>query len=376
MTPPRASFPDVVPVLTDGHVLLRAHTMDDVPAIVEQCVDPDSIRWTTVPVPYRADDAREWVAQIGRDWESATGSRLWAITAAANPDTFLGTIDVRPRGAGIATIGYGLHPDGRGRHLMSSAVRLATQWWFDQGGVRMIWEANRGNFASWRVAHACGFTFHGILPQHLDHRGEPVDAYYGSVGCGDNLFRPVRPWHEAPVLEAGPVRLRPWRDSDGDAAPESDRTPWHFVPRGSIPTRGTFATWLLRRRERQMTGGVVNWCIADPVTDTAVGNVLLILDRYEPGAAELGYFLFEEARGQGLATAAAALATEFGFRARADAGLGLRRIVAVTVGDNHDSSRVLEKLGFAEWGQERQSMARADDSFDDARHWVRFPEPA
>ncbi|WP_392466693.1 hypothetical protein ACF3NS_13715 [Arsenicicoccus cauae] len=38
--------------LTDGVVLLRAHTEGDVPAIVEQCTDPESLRWTTVPRPY------------------------------------------------------------------------------------------------------------------------------------------------------------------------------------------------------------------------------------------------------------------------------------------------------------------------------------
>lgn len=155
----RATFPNCVPVLSDGWVLLRAHSPADAPGIVEQCADPTSIRWTTVPVPYGLDDARTWLAQIARDWESDSAPRLWAITSAADPDTFLGSIDVRPQGAGIATIGFGLHPSGRDRHLMSGAVRLVTRWWFDQGGVRMIWEANRGNFASWRVAHACGFTF-------------------------------------------------------------------------------------------------------------------------------------------------------------------------------------------------------------------------
>lgn len=368
----RATFPNCVPVLSDGWVLLRAHSPADAPGIVEQCADPTSIRWTTVPVPYGLDDARTWLAQIARDWESDSAPRLWAITSAADPDTFLGSIDVRPQGAGIATIGFGLHPSGRDRHLMSGAVRLVTRWWFDQGGVRMIWEANRGNFASWRVAHACGFTFHGILPQHLDHRGEPVDAYYGSVGRDDDLYHPVRPWHETPVLEAEQVRLRPWRDADIAAVPESDSTPQHFVPPGSIPTRDTFAPWLLRRRERQMTGMVVDWCIAERAGDVAVGNVLLILDRHEPGAAELGYVLFEPSRGRGLATTAARLATEFGLRSREDGGLGVRRILAVTVGDNTGSSRVLETLGFTEWGRQERATVRVDDSFDDTIHWVRF----
>lgn len=367
---PAVDFPQEVPVLTDGHVLLRAHTKADVPRIVEQCLDPESIAWTTVPLGYTRTMGREYVAEIKADWQTPGAVRTWAITDAADPTTFLGSIDVRPRGAGIAEIGFGLHPHGRGRHLMTGALRLATQWWFDQGGVRMSWTAFRGNIASWRVAHACGFRFNGVLPEHSDRRGEPTASYVASVGRDDNLFRPVTPWVEAPVLESEQVRIRAWRESDIEAVPDSDSTPLHFLPPGNIPTTGTFPQWLLRRRERVMTGGVVNWCIADPQTDAALGNVLLILDRYEPGAAELGYFLFEGARGRGLATAAAALATEFGFRPRAEGGLGLRRLIAVTVGDNVGSARVLDKLGFTRWGREPQACVRVDDTFDDADHWV------
>ena len=70
----RATFPNCVPVLSDGWVLLRAHSPADAPGIVEQCADPTSIRWTTVPVPYGLDDARTWLAQIARDRPSDTAS--------------------------------------------------------------------------------------------------------------------------------------------------------------------------------------------------------------------------------------------------------------------------------------------------------------
>jgi hypothetical protein len=45
-------FLDDVPVLTDGTVRLRAHCPQDAVAIVEQCTDPESMRFTTVPRPY------------------------------------------------------------------------------------------------------------------------------------------------------------------------------------------------------------------------------------------------------------------------------------------------------------------------------------
>lgn len=363
------TFPDIVPVLTDGHVLLRAHRERDLERIVEQCEDPESIAWTTIPVPYGPDHARDFLAQLARDWEQPDGTRLWAITAASDPDTFLGTIDVRPREAGIASIGFGLHPDGRGRGFMSGALRLATQWWFDTGGMRMHWEAHRGNFASWRVAHSCGFTFHGTVPQSLLQRGDALDAWTGSVGRDDDLARPVAPWHDPPVLEGEGVRLRPWRESDVDALEPTD-TPAHYLPPGPAPTPENFAEWVLVRRERAAFGQATHWCLADLTTDRALGQLVLIDRGQQAGTAELGYQLFPSARGQGAATRAARLVLAYGFGATEDGGRGLRRVTALTVGDNAASAAVLERLGFTEWGREPQFCARDDGTFDDARHWV------
>lgn len=362
------AFPECVPVLTDGHVLLRAHRERDAERIVEQCEDPESITWTTVPVPYGLDDARQFIEHIAADWEKPDASRLWAITDATDPDTFLGSIDIRPRGAGVASLGFGLHPEGRGRGLMTAAVRLATQWWFDSGGVRMHWEANRGNFASWRVAHACGFTFHGTVPQSLLQRGEALDAWTGSIGRDGDLSRPVTPWHEPVVLEGDGVRLRPWRESDVDAL-EPPNAPAHFVP-SPLPAPEGFRAWLLARRERTAFGQVTNWCIADLATDRALGHMLLIDENQEAGSAEIGYQLLPSARGRGVATRAGRLVLAHAFGPTERGGRDLRRVTALSVADNAASAAVLQRLGFTEWGREPQFCAREDGTFDDARHWV------
>lgn len=362
------SFPACVPVLTDGHVLLRAHRESDAERIVEQSQDPESIAWTTIPAPYGPDDARQFLELIAGDWERPDGNRSWAITAASDPDTLLGTIDIRPSGSGLASIGFGLHPQGRGRGLMTAAVRLATQWWFDRGGVRMHWEANRGNFPSWRVAHSCGFIFHGTVPQSLLQRGEVMDAWTGSIGRDGDLTKPVTPWHEPAVLEGAGIRLRPWRESDADALEPPD-TPAHFAP-GIPPTAETFAEWLLVRRERAAFNQATHWCIADLSTDRALGQVLLIDRGQQPGSAELGYQLFPSARGRGAATRAGRLVLAHAFSPAEQGGRGLRRVMALSVADNEASAAVLERLGFTQWGREPQFCAREDGTYDDARHWV------
>ena len=47
------SFPDSVPILVDAEagVTLRAPGRGDLPGMVEQCRDPEMIRWTSVPTP-------------------------------------------------------------------------------------------------------------------------------------------------------------------------------------------------------------------------------------------------------------------------------------------------------------------------------------
>ena len=64
-------------------VTLRAAARRDLPAIVEQCRDPEMVRWTTVPTPpggYQLRDAEEFLALTAAGW--TTGQRLgWTIAA-------------------------------------------------------------------------------------------------------------------------------------------------------------------------------------------------------------------------------------------------------------------------------------------------------
>ena len=115
--------------LTDGLVRLRAHTSADIDRIVEQSNDPESMQWTTVPRPYGPDEAREFLAHIEAGWADPKGHRYWAIEEVAAPGVYLGTIDLRPRGLS-AEVGFGLHPQGRGRGVMSGALRLVCRYWF------------------------------------------------------------------------------------------------------------------------------------------------------------------------------------------------------------------------------------------------------
>ncbi|KGN37069.1 GNAT family N-acetyltransferase [Knoellia aerolata] len=366
-------FPDSVPRLTDGVVRLRPHSPDDVDRIVEQCLDQASRRWTQVPRDYTADMAKEWLTTIAAGWDQADGDggRLWALEEVADDaHRFLGTIDLRPRAGARAEIGYGLHPDGRGRGLMARALRLVDQWWFDQGGRRVDWYAEVGNFASWAVARAAGYEFVTTLPEHVTHgEGHLVDAWFASIGR-DDPAAPRAAWLVPPVLEADGIRLRAWRDDDVASVEAPDHPP-HFVPSRAIPTLESWDEWLARRRFSMARGIGLNWCIADADTDVALGEVLVFVHAgtlADGDTAELGYFLHPRARGRGAARTAARLAVGHAFAPAEQGGLGLRRLVAETASDNLASNTVLESAGFTRWGHEDQATA-PDGSVGPADHW-------
>lgn len=69
---------------------------------------------------------------------------------------------------------------------MTRAVRLVTRWAFEMAELPIIhWATHAGNLASWRVAHACGFTLHGPRPLSVPQRGALRDGWYTSLRPGD-----------------------------------------------------------------------------------------------------------------------------------------------------------------------------------------------
>ncbi|GGM88890.1 hypothetical protein GCM10009721_12520 [Terrabacter tumescens] len=381
--------PDVkpdVPVLTDGVVTLRAHSVEDADAIVEQSTDPDSLRWTTVPRPYGRDDALGWVEHNLAAWGEPGATRSWAIewTDDTGASRYGGTIDLRPGAApSVGELGFGLHPDARGRGLMSRAVRLVvgyafanTVWGAPVG--RVHWRAVVGNWGSRRAVWAAGFTFHGTVPgSHPDPEGGPqaLDTWTGSITPGDPLTART-PWLAPTEIIGEQVRLRPWRPDDVDAIEPRD-DPDNWMPARSILRRETFPAWLLTRQERMSEGTALDWCVADLGTDRALGSVTLFSRGGPIGdAAELGYQFFPSARGRGAAKEAARLAVAHALAPVAEGGLGVRRLVAETAADNEASNAVLRSVGFTSFGREHAVDRLPGGGWGDGLHWELLPPGA
>jgi len=203
--------------LSGTGVLLRPHRPDDVPAMVDQCIDPELVRWTSVPAPYGEADAEEFLRTIAAGWTEET----MLAFAVADPATaeYLGTVDLRLDGAGAAEVGYGLRPSARGRGVLPTALATLAEWALDPDGLGLevlIWRAFVGNWASRRAAWKVGIRVEGTVRSYLSQRGERGDAWVGSLRRGDPL-RPATWWLAAIELTGPGLRLRPFRDSDAAA---------------------------------------------------------------------------------------------------------------------------------------------------------------
>ncbi len=372
-------FPDDVPELTDGVVRLRAARPQDAEAVVEQCLDPDSVLWTTVPLDYTHDDAIEFLTDvIPTGWHQ---DREYAFAVEAERDgepRFCGTISLRLAGDRRAEIAYGSHPGARGRGLLSRAVRLLLTWGFEQLDLlTVIWWANRGNWASRRLAWSLGFRTEGAPRAWLPQRGELLDAWVGTLRRSDPM-QPATPWRSAVPLTDGRVRLRSLQEQDHVRVVEacSDRETSFWL--GNLPQpydEGDSRWWHEFVLEQQATGQRVAWVVADPGTDELLGAIDLF-DIREGWDAEIGYWTHPAARGQGITAAAARLALDHAFAPAERGGLGLVRVQGVSALGNEPSIRVLESIGMKRAGTYRASVSTRGGRVDGALFDILLDEHA
>lgn len=367
-------FPDNVPVLSDGRVTLRAHRLEDVDAVAEQCQDEEMQRFTVVPVPYSRDDAVAFVASRSEGWERGT-ELSFAVEApeGAGKSSFAGSIALRLKAPGVAGMGFGGHPGARGHGVMTAALRLLTDWAFaDRGVQRLEWACILGNLASWRVAWQNGYQFEGTTRSSQPQRGELLDSWTGSLLSTDSR-EPKTRWLPFPVLRSDQVVLRPLQASDEARYLEAVHDPethyWlHDIPFARDPE--SFHQRVLSASLGPSLGLALEWAVADPTTDDYLAGINLFgFESLDHSSAEVGYRTHPAARGQGVMREAMRLLLDQAFRPEADGGYGLNR-VSLDAGDgNAGSQAVARTSGFTETGRDRACYLLTDDRVVDL---VRF----
>lgn len=155
--------PITLPPLADGDLRLRPPADADVPAITAACQDPDIQRFTRVPSPYTADDARAFVRFCAGGLANGTGVHLLAVDA--GDDRLLGAV-----GLGIdhtdfsGELGYWVAPTERRRGVAVRGGRLLLYVAF--GPLELAYvglHAAATNAASNGLARRLGFTHEGTL---------------------------------------------------------------------------------------------------------------------------------------------------------------------------------------------------------------------
>lgn len=153
-------------VLESERLRMRPFNDHDIPRLVEACSDPLARRFLAhFPQPYTSAVARAYLDDCL--WQAATGAKAtWAI-ADRETDELLGNIavmDMLGVNGDAGEVGYWLHPDGRGRGLMTEATRMVVEHAFDPDGLdrrRLTLYAAADNAPSNAVAKAAGFTYYG-----------------------------------------------------------------------------------------------------------------------------------------------------------------------------------------------------------------------
>ncbi|MCZ2403605.1 GNAT family N-acetyltransferase [Paenarthrobacter sp. Z7-10] len=183
----------VVPVLADGTVTLRALTELDTDQLVHNCRDPESVRWTKVPLDYAREDARSFIHDVVPQWWTDGSQQTFAVADAAT-DALLGTIGLHAFRPGAAEVGINIGPHARGRGVSERAARLLLDYSFDQLNLLYLhWRVLVPNWASRKLAWKLGFAFDAQVRGFADNRGTPADAWILTLARDDGR-RPVAQW--------------------------------------------------------------------------------------------------------------------------------------------------------------------------------------
>lgn len=369
------SWPDSVPVLvdTDRTVLLRPHVSGDLPRMVEQCSDPEFVRWTTTPHPYTRAHAQDFLVNQVPTAVDTGRAMFWAIEAPVDGvRRFCGSMEIRLGDLGRGEIAFGLHPDARNRGIATAAGRLATDWAFEVAGRTVLeWRAVVGNWGSRRVAAALGFRFEGVRRRHLPQRGVLRDCWTAAL-LPDDLRVSVAPPRQPALAGSGTapdgpghrqLRLRMPTDADLSRIvaacndPETRRwlplLPYPYGPDEAAAY--VDACW-----ENAATGRIWTWAVTQH-DDSLLGVVSLGDLRHPDAQGEIGYWTHPDARGRGVTGAAARLVADFALSPR---GPHHSLLIKVATG-NHASLAVALRAGAQRVGVLPDGFQRGDGSFTD-----------
>jgi RimJ/RimL family protein N-acetyltransferase len=141
--------------------------------------DPLVARWLNMPAaPGNRDfDSLLRVARDGR----ASGDRIDYTVAEAGEDVAVGAVIASRRHRDNYEVAYLARAEGRGRGLMTRAVRLLCDWLLEEGVGRIELRTHPDNEPSQELARRAGFRREGLERKSIWLHGERQDAIVWSL---------------------------------------------------------------------------------------------------------------------------------------------------------------------------------------------------
>ncbi|MFF4232041.1 GNAT family N-acetyltransferase [Streptomyces sp. NPDC001820] len=175
------TFPDVS--ISTERLVLRPFEEADVPAHTEMMNDEQVTAWTSVPQPYTAAHAEEWVRSIAPA-ERAEGRGIVLAVTEFLTQRLVGTVHLQNTNwRTLATeVAYVTAPWARGEGYATESVLAVAQWLFrDQKFERLEIRTAADNTASQQVAQKIGCISEGVLRNAWIARTQTEDGSWADI---------------------------------------------------------------------------------------------------------------------------------------------------------------------------------------------------
>lgn len=290
---------------------------------------------------YCWEDSVAWIERCQSGW---IRGEPYAFAILDTQDRLLGGIGLSrlDRDHRSANLGYWVRELAQGQGVASAAVAAIAKFGFQTLGLQRIEiVADVDNQASRRTAERAGAHLDGISPNRLWHQGEVVAAAVYSLLPPDDDAPPF-----GPILEEGPLRLRPFHNRDLDALVASLHESMDSIGRWQDWCTPDYSHEDGRRwmaKARLSWRGVGDECalvIADRHDDELIGSISI--NHWQPAyrMANIGYWIRQSRQGQGAAPLAVRMLARHALQSTE-----LQRLEIVAAADNQPSRRVAEKAG-------------------------------
>jgi RimJ/RimL family protein N-acetyltransferase len=172
----RVNVPDS---MTDGVVALRTMRESDRAVVLSTFADPLVRQWLNMPPRPSDADFDAVMRTIRNGFES--GDRYDYCVTEPPDDESLGAVIASRRHRDNWEVAYLARAEGRGRGLMTRAVRLLCDWLLEEGVGRIELRTHPDNEASQKLAERAGFRREGLERKSIWLHNERQDAIVWSL---------------------------------------------------------------------------------------------------------------------------------------------------------------------------------------------------